>query len=251
MHKLFNAALGGMGQCGIIVKAVIPLVAAPTHVRFFRPQLLGRASSHRRHDGFGKRRSFRSPRWTQHPAQGRGVHLQPRVRSIFQRSERAGRCATAEWLTAGIPNCQHHELVDYYRRGRPLPRAPRPWLYLCLPASRYVEYAKRVFSTPEEFAYSGPCFSVWRRAGIRRPLTPLPDENVVVKFQCSRSPPASADMPAILAMNQPCTSGHAIWAGRGSPQPQFRFRSVTGYTPSDPRGHRSGTRRPGSIQRAC
>jgi len=92
--------------------------------------------------------------------------------------------------------------VDYYRRGRPQPRAPRPWLFLCLPASRYVEYAKKVFSTPEEFAYSGPRFSVWRRAGITRPLTPLPDEDVVVKFQCSRSPPASADIPAILAMNR-------------------------------------------------
>ena len=32
---LFNAALAGMGQCGIIVKVVMALVAAPTHVLFF------------------------------------------------------------------------------------------------------------------------------------------------------------------------------------------------------------------------
>ena len=32
---LFNAVLAGMGQCGIIVKVVMALVPAPTHVLFF------------------------------------------------------------------------------------------------------------------------------------------------------------------------------------------------------------------------
>jgi FAD/FMN-containing dehydrogenase len=34
--ELFHAVLGGQGQCGIIVRAVIPLVPAPTHVKFYR-----------------------------------------------------------------------------------------------------------------------------------------------------------------------------------------------------------------------
>lgn len=33
---LFNAMLAGLGQCGIIVKVVMALVAAPTHVLFFK-----------------------------------------------------------------------------------------------------------------------------------------------------------------------------------------------------------------------
>jgi FAD/FMN-containing dehydrogenase len=33
---LFNAMLGGMGQCGIITKVVMRLMAAPTHVLFIK-----------------------------------------------------------------------------------------------------------------------------------------------------------------------------------------------------------------------
>ena len=33
---LFNAMLGGLGQCGIITKVVMRLMAAPTHVLFIR-----------------------------------------------------------------------------------------------------------------------------------------------------------------------------------------------------------------------
>jgi hypothetical protein len=92
--------------------------------------------------------------------------------------------------------------VDYYRRQPPVATAPHPWLYLCLPASKYLEYAKRVFDTPAEFAYSSPRFSVWRSASIRRPLTRIPSEEMVVRFQCSRNPPPSADIPGLLAMNR-------------------------------------------------
>jgi hypothetical protein len=75
-------------------------------------------------------------------------------------------------------------------------------LYMCLPASEYLEYAKRFFDTPPEFAYSSPRFSAWRRSSIKRPLTRMPDEALVVRFQCSRLPPPSADMSAVLAMNR-------------------------------------------------
>jgi hypothetical protein len=51
--------------------------------------------------------------------------------------------------------------VEYTRRQPSLPSAPHPWVYLCLPASKYLEYAKRVFDTPAEAAYLSPRFSVW------------------------------------------------------------------------------------------
>ena len=92
--------------------------------------------------------------------------------------------------------------VEYYRRQAPLPSAPHPWLYLCLPASKYFEYARRVFDTPVEFAYSSPRFSVWRSNSIKRPLTRMPNEEMIIRFQCSRNPPPTADMPAMLAMNR-------------------------------------------------
>jgi Cytokinin dehydrogenase 1, FAD and cytokinin binding len=92
--------------------------------------------------------------------------------------------------------------VEYTRRQPSLPSAPHPWDYLCLPASKYLEYAKRVFDTPAEAAYSSPRFSMWRRNSIKRPLTHMPNEALIVRFQCSRLPPASADMSAVLAMNR-------------------------------------------------
>jgi hypothetical protein len=92
--------------------------------------------------------------------------------------------------------------VEYYRRQPSLPSAPHPWLYLCLPGSKFLEYAKRVFDTPAELAYSSPRFSVWRRNSIKRPLTRMPNEALVVRFQCSRLPPPSADMSAVLAINR-------------------------------------------------
>lgn len=92
--------------------------------------------------------------------------------------------------------------VEYYHRQPTLPSAPHPWLYLCLPASKYLEFAKRVFDMPAEFAYSSPRFSVWRRNSIKRPLTRMPNEALVIRFQCSRLPPPSADVSALLAMNR-------------------------------------------------
>ena len=199
---LFNAALAGMGQCGIIVKAIVPLVPAPTHVRFFvlsyaelqtatadmttlaingRFDHLDGRSSHLQEGGFT------------YNLEGGAFFNAPNAPSDLQ-------------LVSGLrPTSQTARTmtyVDYYRRQGPLPRAPHPWLYLCLPASRYLEYATRVFGTPAEFAHSSPRFSVWRRASIKRPLARVPDEDLVVRFQCSRIPPASADMPSILAMNR-------------------------------------------------
>jgi FAD/FMN-containing dehydrogenase len=199
---LFNAALAGMGQCGIIVKAIVPLVPAPTHVRFFvltytdlktaTADMMALAS-----DGRFDHLDGRSS-----PLQGGGFTYNLEGGAFFN----APNAPTDVELLSGLrPTSQTARImtyVDYYRRQAPLPRAPHPWLYLCLPASKYLEYATRVFATPAEFAHSSPRFSVWRRASIKRPLARVPDEDLVVRFQCSRNPPASADMPSILAMNR-------------------------------------------------
>lgn len=201
-NDLFNAALAGMGQCGIIVKAIIRLVPAPTHVRFFvlsysdvqsvTADMTALVSNARFDHLDGRSRLEKGGSFTYLLECG-AFFNDPNVPSDAQ-------------LLNGLRPASHTvrtmTYVDYYRRGATQPRAPRPWLYLCVPESRYIDYAKRVFGTPEEFAYSAPRFSVWRRASIKRPLTRLPNEDVVVRIQCSRNPPASADMPSLLAMNR-------------------------------------------------
>src|SRR6266536_2770375 len=94
--------------------------------------------------------------------------------------------------------------AEYYRRTPNIPSPlPNPWLHLCLPASRSVEYANRVLATPEEVAFSTQLFSVWRTSSRKRPLARVPKEDLVVRFQLLRRPPASfADIGSLVTMNR-------------------------------------------------
>jgi hypothetical protein len=92
--------------------------------------------------------------------------------------------------------------AEYYRPGGGLPPLPHPWLYLCLPLSRFVEYAERVLATPAEVAFAFPQFSAWRRSSIKRPLVRMPNEDLVARFYLPRQPPASADIASLVAMNR-------------------------------------------------
>ncbi len=44
--------------------------------------------------------------------------------------------------------------------------------------------------------------SAWRRSTTTRPLVRVPNEEIVYRFQLSRVLPASADIPAFIALNR-------------------------------------------------
>ena len=94
--------------------------------------------------------------------------------------------------------------AEYYRRTPLSPSSlPHPWLHLCLPASKSVEYGNRVLATPTEVAFSNQLFSVWRTSSMKRPLARVPKEDLVVRFQLLRRPPASfTDIGSLVAMNR-------------------------------------------------
>ena len=94
--------------------------------------------------------------------------------------------------------------AEYYRRTPFRPSTlPLPYLHVCLPASKSVEYGNRVLATPAEFAFSTQLFSVWRTSNIKRPLARVPKEDLAVRFQLQRRPPASfTDIGSLLAMNR-------------------------------------------------
>jgi cytokinin dehydrogenase len=199
---LFNAALGGMGQCGLITKAILELAPAPSHVRLFVLSYadLETATADMmtivkdgRFDHVDGRSALRQDGGFTYNLEAGAFYIEPNAPDDPR---------LLAGLRFGARNVRSMTYVEYYRRQPSLPSAPHPWLYLCLPASTYLDYAKRVFDTPAEFAYSSPRFSVWRRTSIKRPLTRMPNEALVVRFQCSRLPPPSADMPAVLAMNR-------------------------------------------------
>jgi FAD/FMN-containing dehydrogenase len=79
---------------------------------------------------------------------------------------------------------------QYYRReevcGICPTATPKPFVYLCLPASRYVEYTSQLLADPAESAYVTPRMSAWRRRHFKRPLARVPNEEIVYRFQLSR-----------------------------------------------------------------
>jgi cytokinin dehydrogenase len=200
---LFNAALAGMGQCGVIVKVLMELVAAPTHVHFFvlsypdLPSAIADLTLLVR-DG---RYAWLDGRTTARPGGGFTYNLE--AGAFYDAPEAPGE----EKLLSGLRFTSQTGRVmtypEFYRRvaGR-LPPLPHPWLYLCVPASRFVEYATGVFASPAESAFAAPRFSVWRRESIKRPLARVPNEDLIARFQLSRNPPASADVASLVAMNR-------------------------------------------------
>ena len=201
-RDLFNAALAGMGQCGVIVKVVTSLVSAPTHVHFFvlsYPELQTAIAD-----------------LTLLVKEGRFAHLDGRTRALpaggFTYSLEAGaffdapNAPSEAQLLAGLKFTSRTASVmtypEYYRRVPPLPPQFRPWLYLCLPASRFLDYAGGVFASPAESAFAMPRFSIWRRSSFKRPLARVPNEDLVARLQLSRNPPATADIASLVTMNR-------------------------------------------------
>jgi len=78
----------------------------------------------------------------------------------------------------------------------------KPFVYLSIPASRYVEYSSGILSSPTEAAFLVPRMSAWRRNAIKRPLTRMPDEEMIYRFQLSRILPAGTDTGSMIALNR-------------------------------------------------
>jgi cytokinin dehydrogenase len=203
-RELFNAVLAGMGQCSIIVKVVMALVPAPTHVLFFvlnynDLQTATADLTFLVNDG---RFNHLEGRTAARPGGGFTYQLEAGV--FYDAPKTPSESQLLAGLKSASPTARVMTYTEYYRRvpGR-LPPLPHPWLYLCLPASRFVEYATRVFASPAEAAFATPRFSVWRRNSMKRPLARLPSEDLVARFQVSRQPPASfTDIDSLVRMNR-------------------------------------------------
>ena len=203
---LFNAMLAGLGQCGIIVKVVMALVAAPTHVLFFKLNydefqtasadlaLLAKEGRFNHLDGRGA------------AAPGGGVAYYVEGGAFYDAPNTPSEAPLLAGLKFASQTSKVMTYEQYYRReevcGICPTTTPKPFVYLCLPASRYVEYTSKLLATPAEAAFVTPRMSAWRRSNIKRPLARVPNEEIVYRFQLSRVLPASADIPAFIALNR-------------------------------------------------
>ena len=202
---LFNAMLGGLGQCGIITKVVMRLMVAPTNVLFIKMDyddfqtasadlaLLAKDGRFHHLDGRGASR----------PGGGVGYYVEGGAFYDANNPDEAK-------LTAGLKFVNKTATVmtyeQYFRREEvctpcttPL---QKPFVYLCIPSSRYVQYTAGILGTPTESAFLVPRMSAWRRNAIKRPLTRMPDEEIVYRFQLSRVLPAGTDTQSMIALNR-------------------------------------------------
>jgi cytokinin dehydrogenase len=201
--ELFNSLLAGFGQTGVLVKAWIPLVPAPARVRLFRlsyPDLPSAMED-----------------MTRLVREGRFKHLEGRSRpgangSFIYEIEGGVFSDTAEGRTdaellSGLKFSSRAVATlsypEYYRRSTPVKAGRSPWIYLCLPGSEFLQYATAVFENPNEHAFAAPRFCLWNRDRIRRPLARVANEDLVVRFDVLRNPPADfSDIDSLVRINR-------------------------------------------------
>ena len=200
---LFNSVLAGMGQTGLIVKATIPLVPAPTHVRFFVLSYTDLPTATGDMMLFASDRRFNHIDGRSAPRQGGGFTYNLEGGAFYSGLSGPSEVGLLSGLKFASRTARDLTYVEYYRRQGPLKPGSYPWLYLCLPASRFIEYATQVYAKPNEYAFSAPRFSVWNKRSIKRPLARMPNEELVVRFQMSRMLPAAySEIDTLLRMNR-------------------------------------------------
>jgi cytokinin dehydrogenase len=203
---LFNAVLAGMGQCGIIVKAVMELVPAPANVLFFLlsyPDLQTAVADLTRLVNGGR---FQHLDGRTVARQGGGFTYNVEAGVFYDTPTPPDEAPLLDGLKFASKTARPMNFAAYYRRATDFSPAayllPHPWLYLCLPAAGFMDYANRIIATPAEVAFANPRFSVWQRKSMKRPLARVPDGDLVYRFQLGRVPPETADIAALVAMNR-------------------------------------------------
>src|SRR5215216_1903401 len=203
---LFNIMLAGLGQCGTITKVVTRLMEAPMNVLFIRMDyddfqtasadlaLLAKDGRFQHLDGRGAGR----------PTGGVGYYVEGGA--FYEAPDTPDEAK----LTAGLKFVKKTATVmtyeQYFRReevcGACTTPQQKPFVYLCIPSSGYVQYTSGILDSPTESAFLVPRMSAWRRDVIKRPLTPMPNEDIIYRFQLSRTVPAGTDTQAMIALNR-------------------------------------------------
>jgi cytokinin dehydrogenase len=211
---LFNVMLAGLGQCGIITKVVMRLMEAPSNVLFIRMDyddfqtasadlaLLAKDGRFQHLDGRGAGR----------PTGGVGYYLEGGA--FYDAPDTPDEAK----LTAGLKFVKKTATVmtyeQYFRReevcGACTTPQQKPFVYLCIPSSHYVQYTSGILDSPTESAFLVPRMSAWRRDVIKRPLTRMPNEEIIYRFQLSRTLPAGTDTQAMIQLNRTLYERRAI-----------------------------------------
>jgi cytokinin dehydrogenase len=157
---LFNAALAGMGQCGIIVNVVLALVPAPTHVLFFVLNYADLQTTSADLTFLVKDGRFNhlDVRTTAQPGDGFTFNIEGGA--FYDAPNTPSKAQLLAGLRFTSRTARVMTYVQYYCRQEVCVATP-PVIPLLARIS-----IRRVCTTPAEVAFAFPRFSAWRRSSI-------------------------------------------------------------------------------------
>jgi cytokinin dehydrogenase len=207
-RDLFEVALAGQGQCGIITRAVLRLVPAASRVREYTlpyPDLatLLRDGALLTEDG-----RFDGAVGLIAPSQGRWSYTLTATRQ-FSGSDAPDDAALKAGL-AHLPGSERAREMGYLQHADGIPNVEfgpsRPDLGLCIPGSTAASFLVAMLPrlTAEELGtVSGIRVFFWKRGPFGRPLFRLPDEETFLYMAVLRTPTTDPTLVArMLAGNR-------------------------------------------------
>lgn len=213
-RDLFESVLGGLGQFGIIVRARIPLVAAPTLARIYQLTYtnLDAYLADQRRLAADERFDFLEGQVVQNPAGGWIYVIEA---AAWYSPPNAPNDAT---LLQGLTPHAPPEIVDvpyfgWLDRVSPFVdlwkafgvwETPHPWSDLFLPDRSIGAYAGSVLAnlTPADLGPGVILLYPFKRSRLTRPFVKVPDDRVIWLFDILRFSPNLAVGRAHLADNR-------------------------------------------------
>lgn len=210
--ELFNAVLGGQGQCGIVVRAVIPLVPAPTHVNFYRLTYTNLESFVNDQLLLARKRTFDHIYGRTVASEGGVFNYVIEAGAFYGEPDvpdEAGLLAGLRFTRRTLAVMTHKQ---YYNRGNAdlqgLRNAGRystqhSWFLVFVPASKFLEFAGAILSNPGEVQFALPRMVPYRTSALTAPLMRLPmEEEFAYALLLARNPPPGFSVTPLDATNR-------------------------------------------------
>jgi cytokinin dehydrogenase len=212
---LFNAVLGGLGQFGLIVRAQLPLVSAPTHARVFQLFYtdLTQYVADQNVVVMDERFSYLEGQVVPSPSGGWMFMLE--AASYYTPPLEPENAALLSGLSPNAgTTLQEFSYFDWQNRLQPAVTAlrqsgvwsfPHPWFNVFMPGSQAVTYVRDVLAalTAGDTGNGPILFYPFRRSKLRRPFVVTPHEEILYLFSLLRTaPPDMHTVHAMVAANR-------------------------------------------------
>ncbi|WP_081236249.1 FAD-binding protein [Streptomyces viridosporus] len=243
---LFEAALAGGGQVGIIVRATVDLVPAPEKATVYRLIYRDEETYLADAEKLMAEGRFQGQVGEIMPAQD-GSGWWYRLEGVAYWSGTAA--PDSGRLLAGLRDDRslltveefsyrdcvfRTDAAEAWLRENGYWHQPKPWLSLFLPASRAAEFARVVEEelTADDLGAGFLLFYPYPTARLTRPMAVQPDEKVAYLFDLLRFPAPGADVERMLEQNRRL---YDIAVSLGAKR--YLVGAIPGMTPQDWRAH--------------